>query len=133
MLDWLKKKISSPREVSLPGNVGSMLVPNSLQVEEEDDSTLMFFRPGDESITLRASSISFTKVDATEVGGIEQILERARELNAAVQEFPDKAVLAFDEETVENGVPLIIRYWEIGSLNTIVILSATIIKSESET
>ncbi len=130
---WFKKKSENEfREVALPGEVGFISVPADFIVEDEDDSTVLAYPPGDEVITVRFSSISFAKKDDDEQTGLAFVKKKAREERLNYSELGDKGVLSFEEESEQQGTPLLIKYWEVGADNTIVIVSATIIKAKRD-
>src|SRR5687767_4893677 len=111
MISWLKSKLSSHETVSLPGEVGTVSLLRKFQRElDNDDSTLVFYDPQSKAITLRLSSISFVKKDGDEEGGPEAVRQRGSEQGFTVQEYPGKAVVSYEEEVAEEGIPLLIRY-----------------------
>lgn len=129
---WFNKRNTRMRVLVLPDEVGRVSIPAGYHSEFEDDSTLLVYPRSAESINLRFTCISFTKKDCSEAGGLEFIRDRAQEQNYLLQELPDKAVVSYEKESVEDGVALIIKYWEVGSKNTVVIISATIIKDRQD-
>jgi len=129
MFWWSKRKSEEFKLVSLPGDVGTVSIPADFTTELEDDSTLLAYPPGLECISLRFSSISFTKKDGSENGGIEQVRRKSREKNLPLQEYPEKAAVSYEEESSHDGTPLLIKYWDVGSKNTVLIVSATVILS----
>lgn len=132
MAFWFKKKHDRKLESwKLMGDVGTVSLPGDFIVEEEDDSTLLAYPKGEETISLRFSSISFQTEGGTDEDAARRHLkERASEDGLQYKTVDNKGVISFDEHSEQDGVPLIVRYWEIGSKNTIVILSATILETK---
>ena len=92
------------------------------------DQKLISLLPHDDSISLRVSSISISrKDDNDESAGKISIQDRATDKGVQFHEIEDKSYFSFEETSREDGVPLLIEYWQIGCKNTIVILSATIV------
>jgi hypothetical protein len=59
---WKEKPKEKPlRQWNLPGDIGTVSLPDSLVVEKENDDTLLAFPAANESNSLRFSCISFTK------------------------------------------------------------------------
>jgi len=114
-------------EVSLPGDVGTVSIPTDFTTEYEDDSTLLAYPQGLECISLRFTSISFTKNDGSENGGIAHLRRKSKEENIPLQEYPEKVAVSYEKESTQDGTPLLMKYWEVGSKNTILIVSATVI------
>jgi hypothetical protein len=131
MFRWLRRKSDALKELSLPGDVGAVSVPADFITELKDDSTLLAYPEGSECITLRFSSISFTKNDGAENGGIEHVRLRSEEKNLLLQKYPEKAVVSYEQDSTEGGTSLLINYWVVGSKNTVVIVSATIVRDLS--
>lgn len=135
MAFWFgKKKSMKLREVALPGEVGTVLVPADFVVEMEDDETLLARPEGEEAITLRFSSISIVKKDShDETAGKSAVRRAAEEEGVEYSEIEDKGVIPYEKPSEQDGVPLLMKYWYIGSKNTLVILSATISDSKKGT
>lgn len=131
---WFKDKDKALkcRTVDLPGDVGSVSIPADFMVEMEDDSTLMAYPQGEEAITLRFSSISISSKGGNESIGKSIVRKNSREKGIPCDEASDKVVLAYEEVSSQDGVPLVIKFWEVGSRNTVVIISATIIKGKEK-
>ena len=129
---WRKKRngISELRSVRLPGEVGCVSIPSDFVVEMEDDSTLMAYPQGEETITLRFSSISACWEGGDEHGGETFVKEKAAQDGLSCSVGLDKAILSYEEESDQDGVPLLTRFWDVGSRNTVVIISATIPKKK---
>ncbi len=128
-----KKQAEKLREVSLPGEVGTVSIPADFVVEMEDDETLLAKPTGEEAITLRFSSISIVKKDSyDETAGKSAVRRAAEEQGVEYSEIEDKGIISYEEPSEADGVPLLIRYWHIGSKNTLVILSATITDSKKD-
>jgi hypothetical protein len=96
------------------------------KVEMEDDSTLLAYPSGQETISLRFSSLSIVSNERKNAG--EQVVKnKAHDKNTECHELNGKFILTYDEESEGQGTPLILRFWEFGIQNNIIIISATII------
>lgn len=128
---WFRKKKQAAEmcEVSLPGEMGTVSVPTAFHVEMEDERTLLAHPKGEDVISLRFSSISISKKDGNdETAGKIAVRQRAEEMGLAYHEVEDKGILSYEDPSEQDGVPLLVKYWYIGSKNTIVIFSATILE-----
>lgn len=126
-----KRRSPELKEVILPGECGTVGIPANCESELENDSTLLIAPRGSESINLRITSLSFSKPDIPdEFAARAYLRERAAERGLKYEEHPDRGVVAYDQESDENGTPLLVKFWEIGIENTLVILSATITKRD---
>lgn len=126
-----KDKFSQFRAVSLPGEVGSVSLPAHFVTEMEDDQTLLAYPPGEDTVALRFSSISVFKKGSDENPAEKYVKEKAAEEGVSCTEIADKSVLSHEEEESEqDGVPLVVRFWEVGTKSTVVIVSATIIRAK---
>ena len=133
MAFWSKKKPhSAPFQThTLPGNVGTVSLPSFLTVEVENDDTLTAYR--DESITLRFSSISFAKPGQSDEETAKDYVHRqAKEMNHPYSESGENGIMSFEEQTEEEGEPLVISYWYVGAKNTILIVSATVLATQTK-
>jgi hypothetical protein len=131
---WRRKKdrISQFRSVALPGEVGHVSVPADFVVEMEDDSTLMAYPRGEETVTLRFSSISVVVKGRDERAGATFVRQSANEHGHSYTEIADKGVASYEEDSERDGVPLVVCFWEVGCKNTVVIVSATIPKKQRQ-
>jgi hypothetical protein len=129
MAFWSKKKRDCGlRTWDLPGEIGTVSLPADFLVEMEDDSTLLAYVKDEDVVTLRFSTISFQKKGSTEEDAARPYLKkRAAGDGLHYEEVEDKGVVSYEQRSEQDGVPLVIRYWEIASRNTIAILSATIL------
>lgn len=123
---WKKRHIQW-REWELPGDVGKISLPDDSEVEMEDDTTLLCSPDDIEAVSLRVSSISFRPKETGEEDSARSSLrEKAAEKGLRYAEIADKAVVSYQEHYEEDSVPFFITFWEVGSRNTIVIISATV-------
>ena len=132
MAFWSRKKPkkTSVRSWDLPGEIGTVSLPDSLTVEMEDDKTLLAY-PASDSISLRFSSISFTKKgDDNDDLAKSYVAKRAADDHLPFWEIGDKGVLAFEEPSKQDGQPLLIKWWYVGSKSTLVMISATIVNTK---
>ena len=135
MAFWFGKKKQSTElcEASLPGEMGTISFPTDFMVEMEDERTLAAQPNGSDAVILRASSISISRKDGNdETAGKTAVRQRAEENGLQFIDKGDMGLLSYEEPSEQNGVPLLIKYWYIGSKNTFVIFSATIIKAEKD-
>jgi hypothetical protein len=131
---WRKKKrVPEFGSVQLPGDVGHVSIPADFVVEMEDDSTLMAYPSGEETITLRFSSISFYKEGqegTIEYVAVAVVRSKAAERGLSYAEIADKGIMSYQNESEQSGVFLLQHFWEVGSKNTVVVVSATIVKAQ---
>ena len=131
---WWKKKPqeASWRQCNLPGGIGSILLPDFLQVGTEDGQTLMGVL-GD-LVTLRCSTISFNKPgESGEDTGKNYVRQKAGEEGLHFYEVDGKAVLCFEESSEQDGQRLLIHYWYVGARTSNVIISATMLRRTATT
>jgi len=131
MLFWSRKPAGPEfRPVTLPGEVGTISLPSALTVEMEDDETLMAYPDPGNFITLRFSSISIVKKGSDDKPVAEtHIRNKAAEQGYQYVQAGKHGVAVTQEESEQDGHLLLIKYWYVGSKNTVVIVSATILKS----
>jgi hypothetical protein len=134
MAFWFgKKKQAELREVTLPGDVGTISFPADFAIELEDDTTLKAQPEGDDAIIFRVSSISCVKKgEYPETIGKDSVRRRADEQRLPFWEIGDKGILSYETPSEHEGEPLVMKYWHIGSKSTLVILSATITVSRKD-
>ena len=135
MAFWFgKKKPAELREVTLPGEVGTISFPVDFTVEMENERTLLAYPKGENAVSLRASSMSIARKDGNvQTAGKIAVKEHAEKKRHQYYEIGDKGLLSYDRPSEQDGVPLLIKYWYIGSKNTLVIFSATIIDAKRNT
>ncbi len=128
---WFTNKRRQPefQKVTLPGEFGTVSVPACFTVEFEDDTTLLAYPKDTDHIAIRFSSISFAKVNEDEFVGKSFVRRNATENGYRFSEIGENGIATFEEDSLEDGVPMLIKYWEVGSKNTIVVISATILQA----
>lgn len=128
MASWFKRKTADIefRSVDLPGNVGTVSLPTSYEVEWEEESTLLAYPKNQPHVSLRFSSISFESKDGDENTAKPYLRKLAEEKGYNYNEINTNGYFSYEETSEQDNVPLLIKYWKIGDKNTIVILSATI-------
>jgi hypothetical protein len=131
-LFWRKRPMREFQWLSLPGNIGMVSLPSSFEVRMEDESILLAYPKGEQAISLRFSSISFAKKDSAEASAKSFLRAKAKDAGLALDESADKCILSYDMRSTESGVPLIVRFWEIGEKNTVAIISASIVESQEQ-
>lgn len=130
---WKRKRAAVELKVySLPGDVGTISLPAFLHVDMENGDTLVAYR--DEVLTLRVSSLSFSRPgQISEDAAKVYLRQQATERGMTYDETGANGVMSFEEQTEENGTPLVISYWYVGAKNTVLIISLTVLASESKT
>lgn len=126
---WFGKKHNSGlkfRTVVLPGNVGTVSLPTSYGAELENEETLLAAPDDSNVIVLRFSCISITSRDGGDADVESVVRDKAREKGLDYRRYGAHGVSTYQQESEEDGVPLVVRFWELGSKGTVVILSATI-------
>jgi hypothetical protein len=131
-LFWRKRPMPEFRRLSLPGNIGTVALPSTFDVQMEDESILLAYPKGEQAINLRFSSISFAKKDSAEASAKSFLRAKAKDAGLALDESADRCILSHDMRSTESGVPLIVRFWEIGEKNTVAIISASIVESQEQ-
>lgn len=131
-MSWFRKDkpIVEFHTVDLPGNIGSVSIPADFTVKMEDDSTLLAYPQTGEALSLCFSSLSRVTEGCGEDEGKTYVRDKAIKERLEYQEFDDRGIVTSEEETKEKGTPLIIRFWEVGMGNTVVIVSATILRAK---
>lgn len=129
---WSKKKPKEApvRSWDLPGEIGTVELPDSLSVEMEDDQTLLAY-PESNCVSLRFSSISFTKKGEDSGDTAKSyVCKTASEEQHPYYEIGDKGVLSFEEPSEHDGHQLLVKYWYVGSKSTMLVISASILSSK---
>jgi hypothetical protein len=110
---------------NLPADVGTVLIPEFLTVEMEDDETLLAY-PANDAVVLRFSCISIvTKGSSSEDRVQKHLRDRAAREQLEYKLCGDNGVLTYAETSEQDGQPLVIRFWDVGTKNTLVVISAT--------
>lgn len=133
MAFWWKDKPQSVtfQKWDLPGEVGTVSLPSCLTVEIENADTLLAYR--DETLTLRFSSISFTKPGQShEETAKAYVRQQAKDKHHPYSESGENGIMSFEEQTEQDGEPLVISYWYVGAKNTILIVSATVLATHTK-
>jgi hypothetical protein len=131
MLGWFRRKTNSPslRVWSLPGEIGTVSLPDGMKVElEDDDSTLLaHWLPADD-VNIRVSSISFeTRDGRDEEAAKTQVRRSAKEHGNEYKVIGGKGVEVEREiATEEEGVRLVLKRWIVGMKNTVTIMTVTL-------
>ena len=126
---WKRKRSTESKTWNLPGNVGTVAIPNSFVIEWEDEQTLLAAACNDR-IVFRFSSISFTKKDAGLNAAKDVVRGKADEHSYLCAETSDRAIISYESESEQDGTPLAICWWEVGQKNTLVIVSATMTRND---
>ena len=135
MFFWKRKPVAeSLRSHELPGEIGHVSVPAWLIVEMENDTTLLAYPAESNAIALRISSISFTKKDDAEgIAAETHARKQAAERGLKCETIGGKPFFTYDQPSKGNdGSPLTIRFWMVGSKTTLVVVSATISVSKKK-
>ncbi len=119
------------KTVNLPGEAGTISIPSFFTTELEDDTTLLAYSKEEDAINLRVSILDITPKSDSQTAAYTSVLENAQDEKHEYILLKGKCYVEREEETEEAGVPLISKQWEIGIGNTLVILSASIIKAKA--
>ena len=113
---WKKPKVASLKSWDLPGEVGTVSLPDSLSVDIEDENTLLAF-PASDFISFRFSSISFsTKGDDSGDAAKSYVRKKASDEHIPFYEVGDKAVLSYEQSSEnDRGQELLVKFWHIGA------------------
>lgn len=126
---WRSNKQPEMKTVELPGEVGTVSMPANWVCNLEEDTTLLIYDQDCADVTIRISSISFSKPNADDNAAKEFVRTQAVERGHAFTDLGEKGVATYSEDVIEGEEALTICYWHIGSKNTLAILSATLNKS----
>lgn len=127
-----KSKETEFQTIGLPGDIGSVALPNDFVVELEEDSTLLAYPKDDDAIALRVSSISFVRKDENKEGAAKDFVRSSAEKSGGhYYEHEDKGVHAYEEFSEQDGQALLIKFWHVGTKNTVVVFSATIVVAKN--
>ena len=135
MLSWFKKPPQQWKTLSLPGEIGTIAVPETWrnewdhEVSENATETLLFFPEGNDDVTFRISVLSIVANDDAHDRGIAFVANRATEEGKELAKHEGKVFFQTLEPSEEDGTPLLISYWYVGALNSVCILSATVTQS----
>jgi hypothetical protein len=96
MAFWFgKKKPAELREVTLPGEVGTISFPVDFTVEMENERTLLAYPKGENAVSLRASSMSIARKDGNvQTAGKIAVKEHAEKKRHQYYEIGDKGLLS---------------------------------------
>jgi hypothetical protein len=125
---WKKSKEAQLKLWNLPGEVGTVSLPDSLSIEMEDEKTLLAY-PASDVISLRFSSISFT-TKGGDSGDLAKshVRNKASEGQLPYYEVGDKGVLSYEQQSENDvGQKLLVTFWYVGTKCTMVVASATIL------
>lgn len=126
-----KKALDSFKTVDLPGEAGTISIPSFFTTELEGEATLLAYCPQDDAINLRVSSLEIIPKSDSQTAAFTSVLEKAQEEKLQYTLLKEKCILEQEAEMEEEGLALISKQWEIGIRNTLVILSASIVKSKA--
>jgi hypothetical protein len=129
-LFFWKKQAPKLRPVNLPGECGTVCIPEPFTAELENDQTLLAYPAGSKAICLRFSAVSFAGTGATENEAAEVIRKKAADEGAAYRESNGKGITWDEGESDEDGQRVVLKHWGVGTKTTIVIITATIPKAE---
>lgn len=129
-----KKPDRSNQPVYLASDSYFIKVSNEYEVEKDaDEGTILIYPKGEETITLRIDTLSYTAKDENSqiITGYDYILLKEKGDNQSIY-FEDNLAVAFHEiSTQENGTPLEMKFWRIGTQDSLMVfLSATVLKEK---
>jgi hypothetical protein len=135
MFSWFKKpddpapSSESFQKLNLQANIGTFEIPGNYTTEWDEDTLLFYPKDDPRDITFRISTISVVPKDDSVNCGVSHIGKIATEYNASIHGNDRKAWIHYTNDSVEDGLPSVIHFWHVGQFNSVVILSATVIKS----
>jgi hypothetical protein len=122
-----KKKFERFKTVDLPGEAGTVAIPECFTAELESDETLLVCLKGDDALYLRFSSYSIDPKDNSQTAGYTHVLDEAQENGHQFELLKGKCVFREERASEEQGLKLKNITWKVGLGNSIVIVSASIV------
>lgn len=129
VLIWYKSagRIYRFKKTDLGGGVGSVLIPENFHTAWEGKNTLLCYPYTGGLITLRFSTIPLSGEKQTGNAAKKHIEEKAKKEKLNLEQSENLAYISYSEKPVsDDGRQLLVQFWEVGSFNTLVIVSATI-------
>ena len=117
------------RELSIGAGSHKIVIPSKYEYNYDDNQNLLFYPAGEETITIRVTVLSFDAHDENPNPGMEFIITSANEKGINYSTLNDKiAIYESSQSAVEQEENLILKFWNYGSGNSIIIISATILE-----
>lgn len=116
------------------GGTVSLDIPAAYQCETDEEGTLLAFPPGDDTVVLRVSVITFRTQDGRsgKGAGADHCREQARKKGLPLEELGDRAIMIDQSHETENGTPLLIETWTIGGDEAIAVVTVTTVAAQLE-
>lgn len=123
-----------PKDVYVGDGAFILHVPSNMIVEKDEKGTTVIYQRNNDDAIIRISFISFKPKDPNETeGGLRIVQSNINEKKYESLTIGDRLIAHWQENINENGEELILKYWEFGYQNNLIILSVTITKSEQNT
>lgn len=124
---------SKLRKLNIGAGTHTIIIPSKYDYLYDEEKTLLFYPKGEETITIRVTVISFDTKDDTHNPGKQFTIDKANKENAGYYLLDDEtAVFEYSYFSVEKGEKLIMKFWEAGSGNNIIIISGTILEGKKD-
>ncbi len=121
------------RDVFFGNGLYSIKIPKQYIEEHNKEGTVMIYPKGSECITLRFDILSFNpeNVNIELKTGYGFVVNNANEGNKQLYYVNDLAITFSESTVVDEGIKLIMKFWEIGPKdNKMIIMSATILETK---
>ena len=120
--------------LEIGGGIYSINIPSSYLWEYDEEGTLLFYSPGEETITLRITVLSLERKDGKTSHGADIVIEDAISQNLEYEILADGVTFLETppEYQTENGTELIMQFCYIGRDNSLIIISSTTILNRAE-
>jgi hypothetical protein len=112
---------SMPRDwkrITYRGGLVEFRVPASWLEEYEEDGGAAFYEPTPDSDTLRLNVLTFRSASpVTPETPLDLLRPRAQKYGVTARRLPNgNAMISYSERAEEQGVPLLIHYWEVANV-----------------
>ncbi|MCP4176835.1 MAG: DUF3806 domain-containing protein [bacterium] len=119
------------KKVFLGNGAFILEVPSKLIVEKDEEGTVIIYEKNSNDAIIRISFISFKPNDPNETdGGLKIVINTIKEKKYESFKIGKRLIAHWEEQSKDNEKDLILKYWEFGYENNLIILSVTITKDQ---
>lgn len=145
---WLKKQLNRSRndapvdltrlkKIVYRGGLITFLIPEQWAEEYVEDGGGIFYWDSEDSSTLRVNVLTFSAPDESAMIDVDlETKRKAANVNGNARKLDNgNALVFYDQESVEDGHEIILRYWEVYNVVAsnnlrIAVFSYTLLKSQ---